>query len=247
MKLLFISFVVAHVAINVAMSALSPPKVVYRKGGVVLLRNHVETQVNKGLILETGDLIKTSENSLVIIKSSASTLKISSNSVMKLNFDNPEVINSDILIGTAVIRFLNKKLRPSTKEMMTVKTPTASLGVRGTRFFTFVGKKKNNVILSVDNGIVAFAGTNTNNEVLVRKNSSSMVNMKSNILKSRKFGFEKLINWSVDDRSEDLKHDGSLSSSLEKTWVKYKNENAKIWKKHTKENENLWEKFKNNN
>jgi hypothetical protein len=192
-----------------------------------------------------GDIVVTGKSGLVVIKSLASTYKVSRKSELKLDLKTKEIINSKINYGSVVVEFLKHKLKKSKGKRLMVKSKTAVFGVRGTKFFSYVDPENENSILSVEHGAVSFKGKKSEDETLVKMNSSSMTNKKMKSIKQRKFGFEDKINWNVEDTGRSLKHKKGLFIALSETWNKYKNENAKTWKKNTDEMENLWNNVNN--
>ena len=221
-------------------------KIMFLKGESNLLRKDKTLKLSKGMKVFNGDTIVTGESGLVIVKSKASTYKISKNSHLKLDLRVKEIINSNIIYGSVVVEFMKENLDVSKGKTLKIKTRSASFGVRGTKFFTYVDSKNKNSVLSVEHGKVAFKGANSKKERLVRKNKSSMTNKNDKDLKPRKFGFEKQINWNLSEKKGSLKHKKGLFLALSKTWNKYKDENTKKWKKNTDNMNNLWNNFNKN-
>lgn len=227
-------------------NAFGSAKIMFSKGDSNLLRNEETLKVTKGMKVFNGDVIVTGESGLVIIKSKASTYKVSKNSHLKLDLRVKEIINSNIIYGSVVVEFMKKNLKKSKGKTLKITTRSASFGVRGTKFFTYVDAKNKNSVLSVEHGKVAFQGTRSKKERLVGKNKSSMTNVNNKDLKQRKFGFEKNINWNLSDEKGSLKHKKGLFIALSKTWNKYKNEKAIKWKKNTDDMNNLWNNVNKN-
>lgn len=227
-------------------NAFGSAKVIFSKGDSSLLRNEKTLKLVKDMKVFNNDIIVTGESGLVIVKSKASTYKISKNSHLKLDLSVKEIINSNIIYGSVVVEFMKKNLEASKGKTLNINTRSASFGVRGTKFFTYVDPKNKNSVLSVEHGKVAFKGSNSKEERLVRKNKSSMTNINNKDLKPRTFGFEKKINWNLSDKKGTLKHKKGLFLALSKTWNKYKDENTKKWKKNSDNMDNLWNNFNKN-
>lgn len=222
------------------LNAFCHPKIIFSKGKSKLLRADNILNVSRGMLVIDNDIIVTGPKGLVIVKSKASTYKVSKNSRLELDLSTKEIINSDINYGSVVVEFLKEKLNDSKGKTLQIKSKTAILGVRGTKFFAHVDPQNENSILSVDHGSVAFRGRNSKKERLVKRKSSSMTNKNSTSLRQRKFGFESKINWNVSESKGTLNHKKGLYLALSKTWNKYKDENAKKWGKRADEMKNLW-------
>lgn len=215
--------------------------------GVAKIRRGKETlEVKQGMVVNNGDIISTERRSLVVINSKASTYKIAPNSELRIDLSDKDVMSADMKVGTVVINFAREKISQTSFGKMKIKTPTASLGVRGTRFFAHVGDKNKNSVLSVESGSVAFEqGGDAEHTLIVEKNSSSMTNVKGEVIEARQLGFEDKINWKVEVEEKDgsLEHDPALMSALEKVWDMYKKENAANWKKRSEDMEDRWNNF----
>ena len=226
-------------------AAHAKTKGIFNKGETKLIRSKEKLVLKKGFALLHGDKIITGDTGLVVIKSQASTYKISKNSYLVLDLKTEEIINSNINYGSAVIEFAKRKLRKSTGKTLTVKTRTAAFGVRGTKFFSYVDKKNKNSILSVEHGKVAFKGSGSKKETLVKKNKSSMTNLKKKQLEAKQFGFENKINWNLSASSGKLSQSKKLFSELEKTWKRHKHDQAKKWNKRKDDMKSRWEQMNN--
>ena len=123
---------------------------------------------------------------------------------------------------------------------LTIKTKIASIGVRGTKFFTYSGIKSGSIV-SVENGVVDFKGSKQKESVKLGEKTSSLTNEQKMVLKPRKFNFENKINWNVENREgKTLEHDEQLYFQLENIWKIYKDEQAEAWKNQKSEMEDKW-------
>jgi hypothetical protein len=188
---------------------------------------------------------------LAIIKTSASTVKISEHSTYILDLREPEILSGTLSKGALVVQFLKSKLMKklkkeesgtlSSSKILKIKTRSAAIAVRGTKFFTYSGIKTGS-ILTVESGTVDFKGKRQDKVIAINKNTSSMTNEEKMALKPRKFGFEKGINWSFGSSTEEenLSHDPKLYSQLEKVWENYKKEQVEQWNEQKKDMNNKW-------
>ena len=224
-----------------SLAGIRNARILHVRGDVSVMRgkDNSKFKPTQKTLLKTGDFIITGDKSFAIVRSKASVYKISSNSKVKLLLETPEIINSDVRFGSIVVEFFKNKLSKSIGKQLTVKSKTSVSGVRGTTFFTYVDKKTNSSTLSVMKGAVDFRGSNSKENILVGKGSSSMTNKKLRALKSRELGFESKINWNVTGKGN-MNHQDGLYSAIEKTWEKHKYEQVKKWNKRSEEMENLW-------
>jgi hypothetical protein len=215
------------------------------KGNVQVSRNSKSFEkVQKGAVLISGDTIKTGSRSLAIVKSPRTSFKIMQNSQMTLVFKKNGKQVVDLQRGGALIK-LNKSLKKSlSSDALTVRTKTASVGVRGTTFMTYSGKE-NQSILSVKEGLVDFKGQQSGKAVKVGAKKSTMTNKNNQNLKPRSFGLQSKINWSFDPK-DDLSQPKEFFTHTERIWSKYKEEQEFIWNNYKKEQNDTWKKFINN-
>jgi hypothetical protein len=222
--------------------AHSQARVVFVKGESHITRGQKTIKINTDTDLKNEDLVVTGKDGLVIVKSKASTYKISRNSELQIDLNTKEIINSNINYGSVVVDFISDRLYKSRGETLQITSKSAAFGVRGTKFFSYVDREHQHSVLSVEHGSVSFKGTNSALETIVKNNKSSITNIKNKQLEAKNFGFENEINWNLSARKGALVQSDELFSALDKTWSKYKNENEKSWDKRSDEMESLWKK-----
>ena len=209
----------------------------FSKGKVQVERKGMNLRVKLPFKLIDQDKIRVGKKSLAIVKSRASTVKISELSTYILDLSEPEILSGTLSKGALVVQFLRSKLskikktkKSGPEKTLTIKTRTASIGVRGTKFFTYSGASSGS-ILTVEHGVVDFKGNKQKKFTQLEKDMSSLTNENSEVLRPRKFGYENKINWEIDDSENGkLEHDKELYSQLEKLWKMYKEEQVKAWK-----------------
>ncbi len=218
---------------------------VFIKGNVQVSQNSKTfKKVQKGTILKSGDTIRTGDRSLAVVKSPRTSFKLIQNSEMTLVFKRNGKQVVDLERGGALIK-LNKSLKKAlSSDALTVRTKTASVGVRGTTFMTYSGKE-NQSILSVKEGLVDFKGQRSGKAVKVGAKKSTMTNKNNKNLKPRSFGLQSKINWSFDPK-DDLSQPKEFFTHTERLWSKYKEEQEFIWKNYKKEQNDTWKNFINN-
>lgn len=223
----------------------SKTRVVFSKGNSKLKRADKTMSLRANMTLKHEDIVITGEEGLVVLKSKASTYKVSKNSRLVLDLKTKEIVNSNLEHGSTVVEFLKEKLSESKGESLNIKAASASFGVRGTKFFSYVDRRNKNSVLSVEHGEVAFQGAKSERETLVDGHESSMTNVMNQQIKPRRFGFENEINWGLSKKDGRLSHSDKLFGSLDKAWQRYKNEKAEKWKKRSDDMDSVWEKMNN--
>ncbi len=185
-----------------------------------------------------GDIIKTEKEQMLILKSDASTYKISQNSFIKLDLSESDIIQSEIAWGTSVINFTRDAIKNKKIEALKIKTKSASLAVRGTTLFAHV-EKNGELTTSVNHGHVE--SSQEGNEIIdIRDGQSIMLSAKKGGESATALGFEKHINWNLDSNSEDLSHPEALFSSIRQKWEDYKKENEMKWDAYKRDMDNKW-------
>lgn len=220
-------------------------EIVFTKGNSQLKRANNTMPLSKNMVLKHDDTVVTGDRGLVVLKSKASTYKVSRNSRLVLDLNTKEIVNSNLDYGSVVVEFLKDNLSESKGQPLNIKTVSSSFGVRGTKFFSYVDRRNKNSVLSVERGEVAFKGVKATNETLVGGRKSSMTNVKSEQITPRSFGFENEINWNLSSRGGPLSHSDKLFSSLDEAWQEYKNEKAQAWKKRNEDMDSVWEEMNN--
>ncbi|MBT7609399.1 MAG: hypothetical protein HN576_06570 [Bacteriovoracaceae bacterium] len=219
----------------------------YYKGEVRVLRGALELPVQPNLTLKHNDKLRLGAKSLAIIVTKASTVKISEHSTYILDLRQPEILSGTLSKGSLVVQFLKSKLIKQLNKdkleskILKIQTRSASIAVRGTKFFTYTGVKIGSV-LTVESGIVDFKGKQQNKAIKLNDKTSSLTNENEKALRPREFGFEKDINWNFEsnNKEDNLEHNPRLYAKLEKTWEDYKTEQTTEWKNHKSDLENKW-------
>ncbi len=203
-------------------------KILLIRGAPKLLRGKLLSPITNDTLLIDGDIIRTGKKDLIILKSQASTYKVSPMSFIKLDLREKELINSELAWGTVVINFTKSAIKNHKSKALKIKTKSASLAVRGTKLFTFV-EKNGETTTSVEHGHVDSYEKNNDQATTIRDGQSVMLSSTKRSSKVKKLGFEKYINWSLDKTSESLDHPTELFDSIRQQWENYKKESQKSW------------------
>lgn len=219
---------------------------VFFKGKVQIHRSGQPLKVKKKMKLKSGDIITSGKRSMAIVKSKFATIKVMQKSRILLDFPKNKELDATIDKGGAVVKFIrklktsNREKRP--EEQVTVRTRTASMGVRGTTFMAFVGKDENS-ILSVKKGLVKFQGNASQKGLEVAKNLSTMTNKNSQTITQKNYGIVNKVNWEMDDMSKDLFQSNKLFSHLDKVWKNYKHAQEVKWSDYKGTQDKKWKNW----
>lgn len=217
--------------------------VIYIKGEVLVGDKGKKLKpAKKNMTLSTGQIIKTGESGLALLKNDSMTIKVMKNSTMILSLGK----SSNTLTvprGGAVLRYVKKGLAQG-KVGLKVKTKTASLGVRGTTFMVY-SREKSNSILSVRKGDVDFQGNGSDQVVSVGSSKTAMTNIEQKNLRPRNFGLNDKVNWDLKE-GDDLSQPSAFYSHVEKMWQQYKKEQEVKWNNYKSDQDKKWKNFINN-
>lgn len=129
-SLLFVLF------LFVSQSLFASMTIVSLRGECDLIRDTVTQELQKSSELKTGDIIKTSEKSFVKLQIHESLITIAPNSYYKVSNEKSDGEQSEL--GTLLYGHLHAYFKKNEKNKRVIKTPTASMGVRGTKILLHV-------------------------------------------------------------------------------------------------------------
>jgi hypothetical protein len=216
------------------------------KGNAFVKNEKTKLELKKGMKIYPGNSILLDHGSLSIIKFPMQTMKILENTEISVDSLKTDDSKFKLTIGGIIVEQTKQKLKNLNNDSaLKIKTPSASLGVRGTTFFAFAGTKKQTV-MSVENGSVYFKGKSSDREVPVELNTSIMTNESDKNIRPRSFGFENDINFNLDP-VKDVEVKASLFSRLEKEWQTYAKEEEYRWEEYKKNDESVWNEWKKSN
>lgn len=222
-------------------------RLVFMKGNVSfrLQGSKNYKKMKKGAVVKTGDVIKTGSDGLAIIKNDLMTIKLTKNSLLKLNFRSNGRVSARVTRGGAIFKVMKNKLsKKDDLYRLKVRTKSASVGVRGTTFMVYNGEQKNSMTM-VKEGIVDFQGYGSNFAVAVNSDKTAMTNQEKKNLKPRNLGLAQKVNWELDTKKQ-LRQSDEFYAHAEKLWQAYKKEQEIQWKNYKKEQQDLWNNYINN-
>ena len=108
------------------------------RGACDLIRDTSTQELKTSTELKTGDIIKTSAKSFVKIQIHDSTITIAPNSYYKVSNEKIDDDQSDL--GTLMYGHLHASFKKNEKNKRVIRTPTAAMGVRGTKILLHVAR-----------------------------------------------------------------------------------------------------------
>ncbi|MBH46868.1 MAG: hypothetical protein CME71_01715 [Halobacteriovorax sp.] len=177
------------------------------------LPSATKNKIVKGSKLEVGSRVHVGESGLVVLKGSdGSVVKLDENSSLEItkmaksSQSNDETMYS-IVKGSG---FFNFPKNPNKKT--TVRTKTASMGVRGTEFFVAHGKSSD-VWMCVNEGLVAVTSTEVTKPVLVKAGEGIKLAGGTSISDPKALPWTRKLNWKFDPTLGDLKNTVSIEEA----------------------------------
>jgi hypothetical protein len=190
----------------------------FASDGKVLFLKGIATANSKPLAVESQiqyqDMISVGKDSLLIVRIDQAVLKLKAGTSIKLKKITQKKKNSvtKILLRKGEVFFKGKKKKDHTYE---VQTKMATMGVRGTEFFTTssgpAGKEK--IWMCVNEGSVVVKLKSNPKKLIVNKGEGIFVN--SNKLPQKKqYEWTKKLNWNMGSQSsiryEDVKDEVNI-------------------------------------
>lgn len=186
-------------------------------GQVIFLNGDVQAgkaaqfeAVHRDQIVQEGETLKTGMNSTAIVKlDDQSLLKLKSNSQITLSKDDSREVRLDF---GGLFSNIQKKVKPH----FFIRTRTAVMGVRGTRFFTAYGdsgKHENDLWLCVEEGLVAVEALGSREQVLVKEGLGVFVPTGKKVTEPKAYDWTKGLNWNMDPGKGDVVDHTEIKSS----------------------------------
>ena len=165
------------------------------------------TPIVKGKIIPYGEVIKTEMQSFVLLQL-GEAIKVKINADSELKIKKPEVNdqggkkrNIFLRLGSAFVNVEPSKMK-NNGDSFKLRTKTVSMGVRGTKFFAAISKKrkkssKDDVWMCVSEGKVVVNKLGDSKEVLVKKGEGIVVKEGKAISKPMPLPWTSNLNWSM--------------------------------------------------
>lgn len=189
-------------------------RVKFAKGKPYRIRDGKQVEIKKGNDIRDGDeIILKTKKDLVIIKFGndyKSTMKISEPT--KISFpkkDQQRKTSVYMDVGNVIVDYLDVKERN-----FEIKTKTAAMAVRGTKWMTNVDKA-GNVSTSVLRGAVSVSSLRTNRSYIVGAGQTSFVRRTGFISRPNKRVNLQGINWGEDPKAGDLSQNTEILQKID--------------------------------
>ena len=130
--------------------------------------------------------------------------------------------------GSLLINYNNKNRN---KNSLQVKTKSASLGVRGTEFFTY-NDESDNLSMTVDSGEVNVKSNEGEEAKSVKNGNGTIVAKDGSVPDPKKMDWSEKVNWEVDPKKGELNHNGDLFLEIEQQYKKWNEDILKQKKKY---------------
>lgn len=189
-------------------------EVTFLSGNASLTHQGKKQNASEGDKLSSGDSLLAHENSAVVVTlDDQSLLKLSSNSEITLGGESKTITEVHLVQGGIFAKI--RKRKPGQRVL--VKTRTAVMGVRGTEFFTSIGRKENgedpDVWMCVNEGQVEVTTAQSSQSALVNAGEGIFVNRGKEITPPRPYSWTKSLNWNMDPKKGSIQNGNSLDSA----------------------------------
>lgn len=204
-------------------------KVLLIKGGAQLLRGDNLLIVKKGMQIFYGDTIAVDKKGIALLsmgKKYKTQIKVSGGTQFKIvhTVIKKTAVNvTKYLLNQGSLLFDHKSGK---RETMEVITKNASMGVRGTKFFTF--HHDGNTSIAMDNGLVVVSTNKTQKNLKQGDNSTAFFNGSFDKKPEQKWSSS--INWDVDPLSSSIMHGSNLFMDLKEKYKKFREDYEKTKK-----------------
>lgn len=201
-------------------------KVLYAKGDAYFTREDNRRNIVKGDLLMPNDIVETEADALVVLsfgEDYKSKMKVTQNSQVTLEpiseiQDGSDKVRQQSLyvkLGNIVIDYVNKEKK---KNRLEIKTKSASMGIRGTRFFVHVTPEEDTVV-AVHHGVVAVKHMKNKNLVVLNNKQGVVMSPDTARDRMESPSWFKQINWDFDvfaDEYQKLYHGKGFTGDVEK-------------------------------
>lgn len=211
-------------------------KVFYLKGDVQVDREGVLTKLNQNDEVLHQDIVKVADGGILILsfgKDLKSKMKFTegTSALIQQVKGEKKVTNSVAIgIGNMVVDFFNE----GKEQEMIIKTANASLGVRGTKFFT-MSEKNGDFAMSVKEGVVEVASNRSDeNAAEIKSGEGTVLNGKKEIIPAQKVDWNDDVNWRLDPAKGKLTHSQKFFKKVRGSFKRYRKFTAAKMKRRRK-------------
>ena len=172
-----------------------------------------EGSLNKASLnqqIQEGETIKTGHDSAAIFTTNdGSQMKMKSDSEIKLTADR----KNEVFLNSGAV-FSN--IKKQSQKHFFIRTRSAVMGVRGTKFFTSygeAGKHEQDVWMCVNEGLVAITVPGEKSEVLVKEGYGVFVPAGKKATEPKPYEWTKNLNWNMNPEKGDVKDHSEIESN----------------------------------
>lgn len=205
------------------------PHIAFVKGKAFIYdANANEREAVKGGIIKQGEVIRTGEDSLLVIHiKDRVKIKVSPKTVIEveslmegksvLDLGGKKEDNLFVHAGNIFVRFI-KKMADGGE--MQVKTKFTALGVRGTEFFVHLDPEDDRKYsMAVENGEVEVASSSS--KVKVAGGQGTLLDPNGAMASAEKYEWVKELNWNFDPSQGSLATSEKVFQKIRKNWENY--------------------------
>ena len=187
---------------------LADGKLAYFSGTVSIERDGKSAAGIQGQTLLAGTKVKTGSESVAILSlDGGSHLKMNADSELMLEQISGTESQSVFLQSGGVFSQVGRQKA----KHFSVHTKSATMGVRGTRFFTAYGKEQD-VWMCVEDGEVAVESKTQDAPVLVEKGQGVFIPTGKKVTAPKAYSWTKGLNWNMDPAQGEVKGHSSIES-----------------------------------
>lgn len=187
---------------------LADVKLAYIGGTVTVVVAGKSSAGVQGQILGTGAKVKTGADSVAI-------LALDGGSHLKMNADSELTLDQVGAVGSQSVSLQSggvfSDVAKQKAKHFSIHTASATMGVRGTRFFTSYGNGQD-VWMCVEDGEVAVESKVQKDPVLVEKGQGVFIPQGKKVTDPKPYAWTKGLNWNMDPGQGDVKDHSSIES-----------------------------------
>lgn len=177
----------------------------FASGQVQVVSNGAATDAKKGQTLTQGETLRTGKDSAaILLMSDGSRIKL--NPETELGIGSAEKGKTELALQSGAV--FSKVAKQGAQGRFLIRTKTATMGVRGTEFYTAYGKQSKagaDVWMCVHEGKVEVeANSKDAKKVLVNQGEGVFVPVGKDVTPPKKYGWTKTLNWNMNPDSGEL-------------------------------------------
>jgi hypothetical protein len=203
-------------------------KVIFIKGKVYKLTETTMNPIKKGEYLDHGEWVETGERSIAILgfdKDYRSKMKVMQNSKVQITKRDKKRAEANLSLGGIIVKYLIGGEKKSNEIKFKVKAVSASMGVRGTTFLTYIGPLDSTIGV-VKEGEVEVISYKDKKPLMLSSGFGTMTNLHEKLLAPKKYSWIKQINWSMDGSDPDTLQPDSILQAINRSWGKRRLEDS---------------------